>query len=268
LAARLLAFLPSPGVRRAIGAGALLAAATVLGWRTRLRNLDYRNERTFFEAARAASPQSATVRWSLGRVYADEAGRERDPERAAALWGAARSEFEAALDVDASRWHVSVEDWTQANLGQAWTYLAEGSLDVAEPIFRKTLEGQRRRGLEGAEVHSGLGACALVRRDFKAAEEEFGAAIRLHPGDERARFNLGVVYQERGDFRKAADAFHRALEINPNHFAAAMRLGQVLYHLNDRPRSARYYERALAIDPDHPDAPLVRDALDYIRRGG
>jgi protein O-mannosyl-transferase len=268
LSARLVAFLPSPALRRGIGAAALLAVAAFLGRRTQLRNLDYRNERTFFEAARAASPESATVRWSLGRVYAEEAGKERDPLRAAELWGAARAEFEAALDVDPSRWHVTLEDLTQANLGQAWTYLAEGSLDIAEPIFRKTLEWQRRRGIEGAEAHSGLGACALVRRDFRAAEEEFGAAIRLSPGDERARFNLGVVYQERGDFRKAADAFHRALEINPGHFAAAMRLGQVLYHLNDRPGSARYYERALAIDPNHPDATLVREALDYIRRGG
>ncbi|MCI0588759.1 MAG: tetratricopeptide repeat protein [Planctomycetes bacterium] len=268
LAARLLSFLPSPGLRRAIGAGALLAASAFLGSRTILRNRDFRDERAFFEAARAASPESATVRWSLGRVYADQAGRERDPDRAAALWGAARAEFEAALDVDPSRWHVSLEDWTQANLGQAWTYLAEGALDVAEPIFRKTLEWQRQRGIEAAEVHSGLGACALARRDFGSAEDEFGAAIRLNPGDERARFNLGVVYQERGAFRKAAEAFHRALEINPNHFAAALRLGQVLYHLNDRPGSARYYERALAIDPNHPDAPLVRDALDYIRRGG
>ncbi len=268
LAARLLAFLPSPALRRTIGAAALLAVATFLGWRTHLRNLDYRNERTFFEAARAASPESATVRWSLGRVYAEEAGRERDPRRAGDLWGAARAEFEAALDVDAARWHVTLEDLTQANLGQAWTYLAEGSLDVAEPIFRKTLDWQRQRGMEGAEVHSGLGACALARRDFEAAEDEFGAAIRLTPGDERPRFNLGIVYQERGDFSKAADAFYRALEVNPHHFEAAMHLGQVLYHLNDRPGSARYYERALAIDPEHPDAPLVRDALDYIRRGG
>ncbi|HKB16466.1 MAG TPA: tetratricopeptide repeat protein [Planctomycetota bacterium] len=268
LAARGLALLPSPALRRAIGAVSLVAVSAFLGSRTILRNRDFRDERAFFEAARAASPDSATVRWSLGRVYSNAARAQRDPRRAAELWGAARAEFEAALDVDASRWHVSVEDWTQANLGQAWTYLAEGSLEVAEPIFRKTLEWQRRRGVESAEVHSGLGACALARKDFRAAEEEFGTAIRLNPRDESARYNLGVVYQERGDFRKAADAFQRALEINPNHFAAAMRLGQVLYHLNDRPLSVRYYERALAIDPNHPDAPLVRDALDYIRRGG
>jgi tetratricopeptide (TPR) repeat protein len=269
LASRLLAFSPSPGIRRGIGAGALLGVSAFFGWRTHVRNRDYRDERTFFEAARAASPESATVRWSLGRVYLEARERERDPGRMEALLLAARREFEAALDVDPSRFYVAVDDVVRANLFQAWTYFYEGSIDVAEAIFRKTLDGQGRLPSgETADPHVGLGACALARRDFRAAEEEFGAAIRLNPRDERARFNLGVAYQERGDLRKAAEGFYQTLQIQPRHFFAAMRLGQVLYHLNDRQGAARWYAKAIEIDPDHPDVPLVREALEYIRRGG
>jgi len=260
--ARLLGRRGNPRVAR-VGGTALAALSGIYALVVHDRNRDYRDEVAFFEAARERSPNSATVRWSLARVYAERAQRETDPRRRRAMWEAASAEVDASLAVDGRRFHVVRNDRTQANLLKGWIEIEERSPSTAEAIFRLVVEWDP----QSPEAHVGLGAAAQLRGDLDAAEAEVRKALEIHPRHAQAWASLGAVFQARDDLSGAVEAFQEALEADPTHFDAAMRLGQALYHLGRRPEAAAAWEHALRADPDHPNAPLAREALAAVRAG-
>lgn len=64
--------------------------------------------------------------------------------------------------------------------------------------------------------HMGLGGYYLTQKKYDQAIREFQEAVRLTEGDDRARLDLGLVYQVKGDLQKAHQIFEQVLGKNPS----------------------------------------------------
>ena len=95
------------------------------------------------------------------------------------------------------------------------------------------------------------------RKDWKAAEEHFRAAIREYPQYAMAYNNLGIVLFQAGDPAGARAAFQKALDLNDHYGQAYVNLGRLLYTQGDPAGAASLMDKALSADPRNFDALIV-----------
>jgi len=69
--------------------------------------------------------------------------------------------------------------------------------------------------------------------DPDAARAYYAKAISLNPGNIRAHFNLGALYENAYEYDKAAVEYRRAIVIEPNHVRAYSNLSRLLLMGND-----------------------------------
>ncbi len=102
-----------------------------------------------------------------------------------------------------------------------------------------------------AAVSASRGWSFLQAGDFKAAERDFAAALKIAPAFYPAETSLGYLELARQDARTALPHFDRALELNPQHddVAAWLGRGQSLLALNRDAEALAAFEAALAADP-------------------
>lgn len=207
---------------------ALAGAALLLGayaWRTMDRVPVWRDEETLFEQSKIDSPDSATVRRSLGRVYLEKF--QSNPDRA--LVDRALEEFKASIDDErCRRVFVSNDDAVQGPLGIAWCHLILGrpalALGVADQVierFPNTEEAHALAGVAAAQVGNAERALQSMRR-----------AIEIRPNFARAHANLGHFHLMRGEFAQAATALQDSLKVEPSNAEVRMDLARALSGLN------------------------------------
>jgi tetratricopeptide (TPR) repeat protein len=102
-----------------------------------------------------------------------------------------------------------------------------------------------------AAVSASRGWSFLQAGDFKAAERDFAAALKIAPAFYPAETSLGYLELARQDAKAALPHFDRALELNSQHgdVAAWLGRGQSLLALNRDPEALAAFEAALAADP-------------------
>ena len=118
-----------------------------------------------------------------------------------------------------------------------------------------------RPAVPAAMANSPAGASAsrgwafLQAGDLKAAEREFGAALKLMPAFYPAETSLGYVELARKDAKAALPHFDHALELNAQHddLAAFLGKGAALLALNRDADALAAFEAALAADPSQTD---------------
>jgi tetratricopeptide (TPR) repeat protein len=86
---------------------------------------------------------------------------------------------------------------------EAWTDLRQGRVDRAERVLL-------RLGPQNPFYHAGLGYAAFIRKDYRAAEENFDLAIENFPALPLAHLGLAQVYQITG---RAEPAYKEYLEV-------------------------------------------------------
>ncbi|TAL41180.1 MAG: tetratricopeptide repeat protein [Methylovulum sp.] len=178
----------------------------LLGFRTVIRNRDWKDDLTLWTKTVQTAPASARARRNLGRLYMIRGRRQE-----------AAQEFKAALRIapnDAGTWN---------NLGVMLLDL--GNLDGAEQAFT----GALRLNTLPLDVRINLGLVSLRRGQVKQAEQYFLAAlasVQLAPSQRaQALNNLGMVRATQGRPAEAEQAFKEAVTLEPGYADARQNLG-------------------------------------------
>ena len=130
-----------------------------------------------------------------------------------------------------------------------------GNLDGAVEMLARALrlepgDAAIRRNLAG--VRTLLGHRLLQDGRSQRAEEEYRAALELHPEQVAALLGLGDIQLQRRDARGAAETYRQALCHEPANTDALMRLGQAYYNQGDLPGALAEWNRARALRPGDP----------------
>ncbi|MFH0855806.1 MAG: tetratricopeptide repeat protein [Candidatus Omnitrophota bacterium] len=121
------------------------------------------------------------------------------------------------------------------NLGAM--YYLEGSLDKAEPEYKKALE---LNALEPM-AHNNLGLIYASRGELEAAEEEYKMELAVNPDYDDVRFNLGILYYNQGKPEEAEKLWKETIAINPDYADAYRNLAAFYYSQGDFAQ-ADYFE--------------------------
>jgi len=277
-------YLPSLGVLLALAAFAVAPARS--GWRLRgarllvpaaaavavlfavraeLRNLDWRDETTFFRMTVASAPDAPLLLNNLG-IAEHRAGDLENAERhlraAAAAprasgavmnnlaillrekgdHGGAAQAFRAALRIDPDRADIHV------NAGE--TMLKNGHPAEAAGAFRRAIA----LGAPGADVHLYLGTALGQTGDLAGALRAFEDADEEAPGRTETWENIGTTLRRMGRTEEAIAAFRKALEIDGKDATAWNGLGVALGEANRLREAEQALSQAALLDTRSGDA--------------
>jgi tetratricopeptide (TPR) repeat protein len=86
-------------------------------------------------------------------------------------------------------------------------------------------------------IYNNRGSAYMTLGNYAQALQDFGKAIEINPGHERAYFNRGLVYNKLADYTRAVPDFTRAIEINPKYVRAYFSRGIAYGSLGDHERA-------------------------------
>ncbi len=131
----------------------------------------------------------------------------------------------------------------------------------AEAYFREALKFPNSPS-SLAIIHDRL-AFVLDRRDqFKEAEAEYKAAIRLHPEESYySRLNLGVLLARRGRFEDAAEQYLQLIREAPTEASLYFLLGEARQQQGRFSEAADAYRKTLEIQPHYAPAQIKLKAV-------
>jgi len=117
----------------------------------------------------------------------------------------------------------------------------------------------------GLAVRHQVGWQWLQAGDLRAAERNFGAALKEAPAFYPSEAGLGYVALARNDNKAAASHFERALTANAAYAPALAGRGEALLKLGEREQALRSFEAAIAADPQ---LSALRGRIDVLRFRG
>lgn len=200
LAAKLLRTSDRPAILRAGLASFVIAIVGMLGWRTHLRNLDYRDGLILWQTAIDASPKNPRAWYQLGLEHFNR-GRRED-----------------ALPMMVNAVGFSNTSFPIFDAGLAECLNNIGRVDEALTLYQRALAKKPNY----KEVHNNLGAIYMKRSQIELAKASFEAAANL--GDASAAYNLGFLHFKQQQFADAIPYFNETLRRDPDFSLAALRL--------------------------------------------
>ena len=181
---------------------ALLALVTAaLAARTAVRNRDWHDDRTLFEATVRAVPTSAKARQNLGVVYLNAHALPR-----------AEEEFEAALRIQ--------PDYPDALAGLGWAYVQSGDLGRAEPFLEKAFGTSGPENPRYGTIGAVYAALLLNTGRPDAALDVLNRVLAVSPRAAHAYFLRAVVRARSGNRDAALDDVETALRLDPTNAQA------------------------------------------------
>jgi tetratricopeptide (TPR) repeat protein len=175
---------------------AVIVLACAWGGRLVTRNLDYRNDTTFWSSVLRVAPRNARAHVNIGynHYYRGQA------------FEAARS-IEKGLSIDPNYWTGHY------NLGRVYEKLARYSDAIEE--YRTEL-----RYYESPDARFNLASLLGRLGRIEEAKREFENLVREHPRHHQGWFYLGVSHEKLGDRQPALESYREALRLCPD-FAEA-----------------------------------------------
>ncbi len=128
--------------------------------------------------------------------------------------------------------------------------LGKKEFDEATELLQKLLNESPKN----CEFRELLGTAWFLRKDFKAAREEFEQVTRLEPLRASGWINLGAIENKLGEYRKAADALRRGLTKDRKNAEAYYNLGIAQKGLKLNTMAISAYKEAVKLKPDMVDA--------------
>ena len=99
----------------------------------------------------------------------------------------------------------------------------------------------------------------MQKNDFAAAEPLLQKAVAAKPGDYRAWFDLGYVYNATNRLPEAIEAYRKSVAAKPEVFESNLNLGLLLARQGQNAEAAKYLKAATQLKPTaHPDEALAR----------
>src|SRR5271169_3781187 len=100
---------------------------------------------------------------------------------------------------------------------------------------------------------------AMQHNDFATAESLLQKAVAAKPGDYRAWFDLGFVYNATNRIPEATEAYRKAVAAKPDVFESNLNLGMLLARQGNNAEAATYLKAATQLKPtSQPDEVLAR----------
>ena len=104
-----------------------------------------------------------------------------------------------------------------------------------------------------------LGGIYFENNQYKEAEDEFRAFLKVYPYFPNAHHLLGVVYAGQRKFSQAIAEFENELKVDRYHTLAHLNLGQLYwYEYQNREKALYHLKAALMIDPLIPERNRIR----------
>jgi protein O-mannosyl-transferase len=236
-------YLPSMGLFMAAGWGlsrlatrtrpaAAIAVLAVLslayGARTARRNLDWRDDRTLYQATLRFT-ESARVHGNLARVYWIEGDVER-----------AKHELDRAIELRPRHWQTA-DAYNQRGV----IYQQEGRHAEALQEFQRAIELYPRNPAPYVNLATTLQAFGRIDEARRALE----TAITIDPRYASAYVNLGNVFFNAGDLARARELYTKAIALDPHLGDAHQNLGAVFFHEGRYALAADSFRTALRLNP-------------------
>lgn len=163
-----------------------------LSARTVVRNRDWKNSDTLWQATAKTSPSSAQNHNNLGDMYARQGDFEKSIE-----------EFKKAIELKA--------DYAGAYHNMANSYREMGIIDQAMENYEKAISLKP----DLWQSYQNLTAIYIDRGQLDLAEESIKKAIEIDPENAGLHYNLGIVYLKLEDAPRAQEEFLKARELDP-----------------------------------------------------
>jgi tetratricopeptide (TPR) repeat protein len=116
----------------------------------------------------------------------------------------------------------------------------------------RELQKSARQKPDSVDTHEALAEAYFNKRDFDNAAAEMKRAIALDPRNERAQYNLGLIYMEQKQPEKAEDAFSHLLKVNPNSANGHAGMARLLTSDGRYADALEEYKRVAEIDSLYP----------------
>jgi tetratricopeptide (TPR) repeat protein len=163
-----------------------------LSWRTIVRNNDWKNQDTFWQATAKTSPQSWQNHKNLGDLY----GQRGDSEKAI-------EEFKKAIELNPG--------YADAFNDLGNVYQQMGKMDLAIKSYQKAIALNPtlwQPCLNLAAIYSQQNETGLTNNYLEKA-------LGINPKNAAFYFRLGIIYSQLKEKEKAIAEFQKALELDP-----------------------------------------------------
>jgi tetratricopeptide (TPR) repeat protein len=178
---------------------------------------------------KTANPDAPEVLYAAYRTYADLSG-------------------EAMLSLS-----LVAPDSAQMHQLLAHEEIRQGNTNGAVDQFRKAIALDPN--LPG--VHYELAELLNTSQDpavKKEAEQEYRAALKSHPQDEKSICRLGEMALQTGDVEQAKEAFSRAIALHPDDSDAKLDMAKALIQMNQPAKAQALLEQTVQLDPTNATA--------------
>jgi protein O-mannosyl-transferase len=211
---------------------AFILVIIAYGFRTVLRNEDWKTPEIFWRKTVAVSPDSISAHNGLGTIYSQEGNVKR-----------ALQEFNTAIQIN--------PNFAEAYSNRGLIYSRQGDFNQALQDFSQAIQINP----DYAEAYSNRGLIYSRQGDFNQALQDFNQAIQINPNFTEAYNNRGLIYLRRGELNQALQDFNQAIQINPRLAAQPYyNRGLIYFKRNELNQALQDFNQAIQINPDYAEA--------------
>lgn len=257
------------GVRKVVLSATLETEEDKLAWaefRAGLKRYEagqYTDAIPYFQRASALGFPRALR--TLGYIFENGQGVERDVEQGRAWYGKAAEQGEAEAFYNLGRVASGQKEFGRAlayyekaierkpdlsmaynNIGYLLNELRH--YEKAMPFLRRAIE--LNPDYAGSYSNLGISLDNLGKHD--EAIEVYREALALNPQAADVRVNLGVTLMHKESFDDAITEFHKAIHLQPNWHQPYTGLGSIYFNRKQYDLAVTAYERLVKNRPDHP----------------
>ncbi len=196
---------------------------------TIIRNLDWKDEFTFYSKTLKQNPDSAGANINMAMMYV----KKKD-------FNKAMEYVNSAIKLD--------PNYIEGQSAVASVYQDFGYFDKALEIYEKML-AEKKYTIHKSPFFN-LGIIYKIKKQYPKAIENFNKALELNPLLSFAYSHLAEIYEIQGDDEKTKLSYEKAEDADPDNYIALNALGIIYGQKGNYEKSLKYLKRALRIKPD------------------
>ena len=233
--------------------------------KTVLRNMDWRNEYTFWTKILREQPQNYDAHNNLGNYFYKQGALDRAICELEEAVGLKKNYPEGhnslgTMYIDKGLIDKAITEYVEAvkyrpvfpqayyNLGNA--YIKKGMVDDSITFFNKAIS----QGMYNPQVFNNLGSAYMKKGMMDEAIVQYQRALSVYKDFAEVHSNLGYVYTEKRDLNRAVSELREALRLQPSHANAHNNLGAVYCQQGLWDMALDEFMKAVRFDPRNASA--------------